>query len=68
MQADSVEDVTMMPVSVIPVMPPESGAPAAFPASLLSMPVLEAGGPETEPQGWHGAVPPAWVPIIARYR
>ena len=64
-QADPVEDVTMVPVSVIPVIPPETVSPTAFPASLL--PVLAAER-DVEPEGWHGAVPPAWVPIIARYR
>lgn len=64
------EDVTMVPVSVIPVIPSEAAAaavPAVFPASLL--PASLATGVEQEevdPEGWHGAVPPTWVPIIAR--
>lgn len=63
-EAEPVDDVTMVPVSVIPVIPPEAG-PGVFPASLLTVPVIgDQGG--LEPEGWHGAVPPAWVPIITR--
>ena len=55
----------MLPVSVVPVIPPETGVPGVFPASLLTTVPVDLGqGPE--PEGWHGAVPASWVPIIAR--
>ena len=37
--------------------------PPSFPTALLSMPLA---GEETAAEGWQGAVPPEWVPIIAR--
>ena len=56
----------MVPVSVlvpsVPVIPETVVAPT-FPSALLNVP-LEVG--ETEPEGWQGAVPAEWVPIISR--
>lgn len=46
----------------VPIIP-ENGAVPTFPTSLLNVP-LEVG--ESDAEGWQGAVPPEWVPIISR--
>ena len=55
----------MVPVLMpsVPVIPASSETPV-FPANLLTVP-LDAGG-APDPEGWQGAVPAQWVPIIAR--
>jgi len=60
-----VADIPMVPVLMpsVPVIPASSETPI-FPANLLTVP-LDAGG-APDPEGWQGAVPAQWVPIIAR--
>lgn len=66
-QGDSSEvaDIPMVPVLIpaVPVIPASSETPV-FPANLLNVP-LDA-GEAPNPEGWQGAVPAQWVPIIAR--
>ena len=46
----------------VPVIPENGGVPS-FPAALLNVPLEEG---DTDAEGWQGAVPPEWVPIISR--
>jgi len=59
-----VEDVPMVPL-VLPSVPviPENPPTPSFPSALLTLPITAQ--TEVEPEGWQGAVPPQWVPIIA---
>jgi len=58
------EDIPMVPLVLpsVPVIPENSPTPS-FPSALLTLPITAQ--TEVEPEGWQGAVPPHWVPIIA---
>ena len=58
------EDIPMVPL-VLPSVPviPENPPTPSFPSALLTLPITTQ--TEVEPEGWQGAVPPHWVPIIA---
>ena len=60
------DDVPMVPI-VLPAVPviPESAPTPRFPSALLALP-LGGSDSEVEAEGWQGAVPSQWVPIISR--